>query len=68
MNGETEREAADAALSRVTPDQGGSTLWDYRGVARDDPRVLDDQERASRAGRDQGGNSWFDYEEALGKR
>ena len=61
-NGHDEREDAERALSRVTPDQGGNTYWDYMGVARDDPRVLADEALGGRAQRDQGGNSLLDYE------
>ena len=65
MNGwDTEEEEAERARSRNTPDQGGSTYWDYKGLSRDDPRVQEDKERGRRAARDQGGLSWYDYERA----
>jgi hypothetical protein len=61
-DGLTERERAEAAHSRTTPDQGGSTYWDYKGLARDDPRVEADEALGRRAARDQGGSNSFDYE------
>ena len=64
MNDAYEREAEERALSRTTPDQGGSTYWDYLGYCRTDPRVQADEALGRRAARDQGGNTLRDYEEA----
>jgi hypothetical protein len=61
-NGLTEEEEARAALSRTTPDQGGSTYWDYVGLSRNDPRVEADEALGRRAARDQGGSNSFDYD------
>ena len=60
-NGDTLRERAEAAHSRTSRDQGGNTYWDYRNVARDDPRVEADEALGGLVDRDQGGSSLLDY-------